>query len=153
MTSQLFGLLYTTGFPARWHCGRWSTQLGWLHILSDIAIFGAYMAIPARGLLVKHPGAKFVQAVIRQEISEQMHASPVKLGGTLDSADQLDVRIAGFRLCLVIAGECVVVGDGYRYEPGISRPPNQLARGARAVGLVRVGMKINQIESGLNLKV
>ncbi|HET6332612.1 MAG TPA: ATP-binding protein [Polyangiales bacterium] len=46
MASDLFGLLDTTGFPARWHCGRWSAQLGWLHILSDIAIFGAYMAIP-----------------------------------------------------------------------------------------------------------
>jgi PAS domain S-box-containing protein len=46
MASNLFGLLDTTGFPARWHCGRWSAQLGWLHIVSDLAIFGAYMAIP-----------------------------------------------------------------------------------------------------------
>jgi signal transduction histidine kinase/CheY-like chemotaxis protein len=36
----------TSGFPARWHCGTWSSELGWLHILSDIAIFGAYTAIP-----------------------------------------------------------------------------------------------------------
>jgi PAS domain S-box-containing protein len=46
MTSSLFGLLDTTGFPARWHCGRWSAELGWLHIVSDILVFGAYMAIP-----------------------------------------------------------------------------------------------------------
>jgi signal transduction histidine kinase/ActR/RegA family two-component response regulator len=39
-------LFDTTGFPARWHCGVWSSELGWLHILSDIAIFGAYVAIP-----------------------------------------------------------------------------------------------------------
>jgi PAS domain S-box-containing protein len=46
MATDLFGLLDTTGFPARWHCGRWSASLGWLHIVSDILIFGAYMAIP-----------------------------------------------------------------------------------------------------------
>jgi PAS domain S-box-containing protein len=46
MTSNLFGLLDTTGFPARWHCGRWSAGLGWLHIVSDMLVFGAYMAIP-----------------------------------------------------------------------------------------------------------
>jgi signal transduction histidine kinase/ActR/RegA family two-component response regulator len=39
-------LFDATGFPARWHCGVWSSELGWLHILSDIAIFGAYVAIP-----------------------------------------------------------------------------------------------------------
>lgn len=36
----------TTGFPPRWKCGTWSPELGWTHILSDLAIFGAYMAIP-----------------------------------------------------------------------------------------------------------
>lgn len=46
MARDLFGLLDTTGFPARWHCGRWSSELGWLHIVSDALIFGAYMAIP-----------------------------------------------------------------------------------------------------------
>lgn len=39
-------LFDTSGFPARWHCGQWSGAHGWLHILSDIAIFGAYAAIP-----------------------------------------------------------------------------------------------------------
>src|SRR5262249_18728172 len=33
-------------FPARWHCGRWSAGLGWLHIASDLAIFAAYASIP-----------------------------------------------------------------------------------------------------------
>src|SRR5262249_10265764 len=31
----------------RWYCGNWTAAHGWLHILSDIAIFGAYAAIPA----------------------------------------------------------------------------------------------------------
>ena len=36
----------TEGFPARWYCGHWSPALGWLHIVSDLAIFGAYLSIP-----------------------------------------------------------------------------------------------------------
>lgn len=46
MIEFLRRLFDTTDFPARWHCGRWTEGHGWLHILSDIAIFGAYMAIP-----------------------------------------------------------------------------------------------------------
>lgn len=45
---DFFGkLVDTAGFPARWNCGTaWTPFLGWLHILSDLAIFGAYFAIP-----------------------------------------------------------------------------------------------------------
>ncbi|MCD0460544.1 ATP-binding protein [Roseiconus lacunae] len=39
-------LLNTDDFPARWYCGNWSDFLGWLHIVSDAATFGAYFAIP-----------------------------------------------------------------------------------------------------------
>ncbi len=42
--SKLFD---TSDFPPRWHCGNWSDFLGWLHIFSDLATFGAYFAIPA----------------------------------------------------------------------------------------------------------
>ena len=35
-----------SGFPARWHCGEWSSELGWLHVVSDLAVWGAYVAIP-----------------------------------------------------------------------------------------------------------
>ena len=41
-----FGLLDTTGFPRRWQCGQWSNSLGWIHIISDLAIFAAYLSIP-----------------------------------------------------------------------------------------------------------
>ena len=37
-------LFDTQGFPARWYCGAaWQQEpgLGWLHIVSDLAIFGA----------------------------------------------------------------------------------------------------------------
>lgn len=37
----------TEGFPPRWECGSaWTPGHGWLHILSDFAIFAAYAAIP-----------------------------------------------------------------------------------------------------------
>ncbi|MEJ7560032.1 MAG: ATP-binding protein [Pedobacter sp.] len=36
----------TDDFPARWHCGNWTDFHGWLYILSDLAIWGAYFAIP-----------------------------------------------------------------------------------------------------------
>ncbi len=39
-------LLNTSDFPARWYCGTWNAELGWLHIISDLGIFGAYTAIP-----------------------------------------------------------------------------------------------------------
>jgi two-component sensor histidine kinase len=43
----IFGALFdTTGFPARWYCGRWTPLHGSLHIAADLAVFGAYAAIP-----------------------------------------------------------------------------------------------------------
>ncbi|TDU73160.1 hypothetical protein EI77_01628 [Prosthecobacter fusiformis] len=43
---ELSKLFDTTGFPPRWHCGSWSDFHGWVHVVSDLAIFGAYAAIP-----------------------------------------------------------------------------------------------------------
>ncbi|NND97961.1 MAG: hypothetical protein HKN47_11595, partial [Pirellulaceae bacterium] len=47
-TAGFFTHLFATdGFPPRWECGTgWTPGLGWLHIVSDFAIFGAYFAIP-----------------------------------------------------------------------------------------------------------
>lgn len=44
--NPLSKLLDTSDFPARWHCGLWTKAHGWTHIVSDVAIFGAYFAIP-----------------------------------------------------------------------------------------------------------
>src|SRR5215207_5235547 len=49
MLSFFSNLFDTSGFPARWECGAAWTQepmVGWLHILSDAAVFAAYTAIP-----------------------------------------------------------------------------------------------------------
>lgn len=39
-------LLQTTGFPARWVCGKWTDFHGWLYLSSNLAIWAAYFAIP-----------------------------------------------------------------------------------------------------------
>jgi two-component system, sensor histidine kinase and response regulator len=46
MFEFLTDLFDPSGFPARWHCGSWTASLGWLHILSDLGIWSAYLAIP-----------------------------------------------------------------------------------------------------------
>lgn len=49
MNSFVGQLFDTEGFPPRWSCGTaWSEDpwVGWLHVISDIAIFAAYLAIP-----------------------------------------------------------------------------------------------------------
>jgi PAS domain-containing protein len=44
---EFFSKLWdTSDFPARWYCGNWSSFTGWLHIVSDLAIWLAYFAIP-----------------------------------------------------------------------------------------------------------
>lgn len=48
-----FALLFdTTDFPARWHCGMWTQLHGWVHIVSDVAIFFAYAFISSLLLLL-----------------------------------------------------------------------------------------------------
>ncbi len=46
MTDFFQKLFDTSGFPPRWQCGDWTEGHGWLHVLSDLGIFGAYAAIP-----------------------------------------------------------------------------------------------------------
>lgn len=49
-------LLDVSDWPPRWHCGTWSDFHGWLYIVSDLAIWLAYMVIPLiliRFLLIK----------------------------------------------------------------------------------------------------
>ncbi len=45
MVEFLTALFDTAGFPARWQCGTWTATEGWLHILSDLGIWSAYLAI------------------------------------------------------------------------------------------------------------
>lgn len=42
----LYKLFDASDYPARWHCGNWSTFEGWLQICSDIAIVASYYSIP-----------------------------------------------------------------------------------------------------------
>jgi hypothetical protein len=42
----LSNLFRTDNWPPRWLCGTWTEFHGWLYILSDLAIWGAYFSIP-----------------------------------------------------------------------------------------------------------
>jgi PAS domain S-box-containing protein len=46
MFDFLTHLFDTAGFPPRWQCGNWTAGHGWLHILSDLGVWSAYVAIP-----------------------------------------------------------------------------------------------------------
>jgi PAS domain S-box-containing protein len=46
MISFFLKLFDTGDFMPRWHCGRWTEAHGWLHIVSDLAVWSAYFAIP-----------------------------------------------------------------------------------------------------------
>lgn len=39
-------ILDSDAWPERWHCGTWSDAHGYTHLLADVAIGGAYFAIP-----------------------------------------------------------------------------------------------------------
>lgn len=55
--ASLWDFFSTEPYPARWECGAWSAGMGWLHIVSDLAIFTAYTAIPISILIyVKRRG-------------------------------------------------------------------------------------------------
>src|SRR5262249_35240048 len=46
MVDFLSRLFDTSDFPPRWHCGAWTAGHGWLHILADLSVWSAYIAIP-----------------------------------------------------------------------------------------------------------
>jgi PAS domain S-box-containing protein len=46
MLDFLMHLFDTSDFPPRWTCGDWTPALGWLHILADLGVWSAYVAIP-----------------------------------------------------------------------------------------------------------
>ena len=49
MLEFFWRLFDTSGFPPRWECGGgWAAEpaVGWIHILSDLAVFASYTAIP-----------------------------------------------------------------------------------------------------------
>ena len=39
-------LFDSSDWPPRWHCGKWTDFHGWLYIISDLMVWGAYFAIP-----------------------------------------------------------------------------------------------------------
>jgi signal transduction histidine kinase/ActR/RegA family two-component response regulator len=46
MADFLWNLFKTSDFVPRWNCGNWSSAHGWLHIISDLGVWSAYVTIP-----------------------------------------------------------------------------------------------------------
>ena len=46
LLSSIFDIFDVSSFPARWSCGEWSGAQGWLYIISNLAIWASYFAIP-----------------------------------------------------------------------------------------------------------
>ena len=61
-------LFDTSDFPVRWQCGNWSELLGWMHIVSDLAIWVAYMGIPI--------GLAWTDGVVQQQIDRADPQTP-----------------------------------------------------------------------------
>ncbi len=60
--TEFFSKLFDdSGFPPRWHCGRWTEFHGWLYIISDLMIWSAYFAIPIIIIryITRKQGARF----------------------------------------------------------------------------------------------
>lgn len=58
MWDFLTHLFDTSGFPPRWQCGSWSDAHGYLHILADLGIWSAYVAIPIVLLYFAYRGTR-----------------------------------------------------------------------------------------------
>ncbi|MBI1317983.1 MAG: GHKL domain-containing protein [Candidatus Hydrogenedens sp.] len=46
MYALFMSLFDTSDFMPRWYCGNWTDLHGWTHVISDLLVWGAYMAIP-----------------------------------------------------------------------------------------------------------
>jgi hypothetical protein len=79
-----------------------------------------------------------------------MHRCAVVAGGKLDTADQLEARLPGYRNSRFIPFESVMVGDGEGIESGRNRSADEFLGTCSAIGEIRVGMKVDQI---LNLMI
>ncbi|MFH5802868.1 PAS domain-containing protein, partial [Alienimonas sp. DA493] len=59
-------LFDTSDFPARWYCGSWTEPLGWLHVVSDLGIWFAYMTIPLGLLALMWQRSRQVPGTLKQ---------------------------------------------------------------------------------------
>jgi signal transduction histidine kinase len=92
------GLFAIDKWPARWHCGEWTSFHGWLYIISDISIWLAYFLIPYfifNYLRQKREGLKYSNIYF-------LFASFILLCGTTHFFDALMFWIPMYRLNALI---------------------------------------------------
>ena len=63
LIEKIASIFDVSGFMPRWNCGQWTDLHGWIHILSDLAIWGAYFTIPCLlvYLIMKRPDVPFTR--------------------------------------------------------------------------------------------
>lgn len=99
------GLFSTSEWPARWHCGRWTSFHGWLYILSDLSIWVAYFMIPLFILNYFYKKKKN----IRFQRVYVLFAAFILLCGTTHFADAMMFWVPMYRLNAVIRFVTAVV--------------------------------------------
>jgi PAS domain S-box-containing protein len=92
--SEFFSKLFSdSGFPPRWHCGRWTDFHGWLYIISDLMIWAAYFAIPTIIIryITRKQGARFQRVYF-------LFASFILACGTTHLLDAITFWYPAYRL-------------------------------------------------------
>ena len=133
----LFQMLFeTTDFSARWQCGRWPLALGWLQIVSDLAIFAAYLSIAIAAIY-------FLQQLLRA-IANRARAEARMLAlvasrtdnavivtdplGRIQWVNQGFTRITGYDLKEVLGRTPGSVLQGPRTDPAVVEHMHQQLR-------------------------
>ncbi|BAV04193.1 hypothetical protein FLA_0172 [Filimonas lacunae] len=94
----------TSDWPPRWHCGKWTSFHGWLFIVSDLLIWGAYFTIPA--IIIKYLTRRKHQRFIRLYF---LFASFILACGTTHFIDAVTFWYPAYRLNAVVRAITAII--------------------------------------------
>ena len=125
-------------------CGEGDVKIHGLETLSH-----AFVAFAARLLYLGEPSVKGRRGSVAQKIGEQVGGTARlfrKTSGDLDAADQFEAGLMSGLNCGDVTVERVVVSDGERTQPGLAGLAHESGRGIGAIGVMRMGVEVNQID-------
>jgi two-component system, chemotaxis family, sensor kinase Cph1 len=94
VTEFFSGIFSTDKWPARWHCGEWSSFHGWLYIASDLMIWLAYFLIPI--IILRYFAGR--QKVIQYRSVYILFAAFILLCGSTHFMDAVMFWLPAYRL-------------------------------------------------------